>query len=169
MTPELRCEWRQFRLASRDSIRRLLDRVVVSQESDPVQFALWAAVLAVTPPLLVGVRKLTQYAFLEAVGAADPTLTARILTAERVFFVLYGMLASALLAALIWEAPYPDRADQEIVGVLPVRPRTLAAARRSPCRSPSAPWWPWRSSASARPRGWAGAPFTSSRENARIS
>jgi hypothetical protein len=130
-TSPLQREWRQFQLLSRDSIRRLLDRVVVSRESDPVQFALWGAVLAVTPPLLVGVRKLTQYAFLQAVDAVDPTLTERILTAERIFFVLYGMLASALLAALIWEALYPDRQDQEIVGVLPVRPRTLAAARLS--------------------------------------
>lgn len=128
-TSEWQREWRQLRLLSRDSVHRLLDRVVVSHESDPVQFALWAAVLAMTPPLVVGVRKLTQYAFLHAVGAVDPMLTARILTAERLFFVLYGMLVSALFAALIWETLYPDRTDQEIVGVLPVRPRTLAAAR----------------------------------------
>jgi hypothetical protein len=85
----------------------------------------------VTPPLLVGVRKLTQYAFMQAVDRVNPALTERILTAERIFFVLYGMLASALLAALVWEALYPDRRDQEIVGVLPVRARTLASARLS--------------------------------------
>jgi hypothetical protein len=129
--PDLQREWRQFRLLSRDSVRRMLDRVVLSRESDPVQFALWGAVLAVTPPLLVGVRKLTQYAFLQAVDRVNPALTERILTAERIFFVLYGMLASALLAALVWEALYPDRRDQEIVGVLPVRARILAAARLS--------------------------------------
>src|SRR5258706_2145164 len=39
------------------------------------------------------------------------------------------MLAAALLASLMWEALLPDRTDQEIVGVLPVLPRTLAAAR----------------------------------------
>jgi hypothetical protein len=45
------------------------------------------------------------------------------------FFVLYGMLAAALLATLIWDAMFTDRADQEIVGVLPVRARTIAASR----------------------------------------
>ena len=39
------------------------------------------------------------------------------------------MLATALLAALTWDALFPDRTDQEIVGALPVRPRTLAGAR----------------------------------------
>jgi hypothetical protein len=125
----LQREWRQFRLLSRDSVRRLLDQAVMSRESDPMQFALWGAMLAVTPPLALGVRKLMQFAFLQAVTAVDATVTGRILDAERVFFVLYGMLAAGLLAALTWEALYPDRTDQEIVGVLPVRPRTLAAAR----------------------------------------
>ena len=45
------------------------------------------------------------------------------------FFLLYGMLVAALVAAATWEALLPDVADQEIVGSLPVRPRTLAAAR----------------------------------------
>jgi len=35
----------------------------------------------------------------------------------------------ALLASMTWDALFPDRTDQEILGVLPVRPRTLAAAR----------------------------------------
>jgi hypothetical protein len=48
---------------------------------------------------------------------------------DRLFFVIYAMLASALLAALTWEALFPDRTDQEIVGVLPVRPWTVAGAR----------------------------------------
>ena len=138
ISPRLEREWRQFRLLSRDSIRRLLDRVVVSTESDPVQFALWGAVLAVTPPFLLGLRKITNFALMQAVDAVDPALTARILAAERAFFVLYGMLASALLAALIWEALYPDRKDQEIVGTLPVRARTLAAARLSAAAAVSA-------------------------------
>ena len=49
--------------------------------------------------------------------------------ANRLFFVTYGMIVSSLLAAFIWEALLPDRNDQEIVGVLPVRARTFAAAR----------------------------------------
>lgn len=39
------------------------------------------------------------------------------------------MLAAALLASLTWEALFPDGRDQEIIGVLPVRPYVFAASR----------------------------------------
>jgi hypothetical protein len=82
--------------------------------------------LAMTPPMLVAAPKIVQYTFLRR---APAELVLQIATAERAFFVLYGMLATALLAALTWDALFPDRTDQEIVGALPVRPRTLASAR----------------------------------------
>jgi uncharacterized membrane protein len=113
-------------LLSRDSVRRLLDSILVSRDADPMLFALWFTALAMTPPLLVAVPKVVQYAFL---ARARPELVLLISTAERSFFILYGMLATALLAALTWDALFPDRMDQEIVGALPVRPRTLASAR----------------------------------------
>ena len=119
-------EWRQFRLLSRDSVRRLLDSVLVSRDADPMQFALWGVTLALTPPLLVAVRKIIEYPFLMR---APASLVQAVATADRTFFLIYGMLATALLAALTWDALFPDRQDQEILGVLPVRPRTLAAAR----------------------------------------
>jgi hypothetical protein len=87
---------------------------------------LWFMALAMTPPLIVAAPKFVQYALLTKAPAA---LVLQIATAERAFFILYGMLATALLAALTWDALFPDRTDQEIVGALPVRPRTLAAAR----------------------------------------
>ena len=124
--PELRHEWHQFRLLSRDSVRRLLDSILVSRDADPMLFALWFTALAMTPPMLVAVPKIIQYYFLTR---ARPEVVLLITTAERAFFVLYGMLATALLAALTWDALFPDRMDQEIVGALPVRPRTLASAR----------------------------------------
>ena len=124
--PELRHEWNQFRLLSRDSVRRLLDSILVSRDADPTLFALWFMALAMTPPMLVAAPKIIQYSIL---SRAPAEMVLQIATAERAFFVLYGMLATALLAALTWDALFPDRTDQEIVGALPVRPRTLACAR----------------------------------------
>jgi hypothetical protein len=124
--PAVQHEWQQFRLLSRDSVRRLLDSILVSRDADPMLFALWFTALAMTPPMLVAVPKIIQYYFLQRAPAA---MVLQIATAERAFFVLYGMLATALLAALTWDALFPDRQDQEIVGALPVRPRTLASAR----------------------------------------
>jgi hypothetical protein len=125
---ELQRDWRQFRLLSRDSVRRLLSHVVISRDADPVQFALWGTALAMCPPLLFSLRKVAQSEFLVRIPAER---FEAMLNADRLFFLVYGMLAAALLAALTWEALYPDRTDQEIVGVLPVKPRTLAAARLS--------------------------------------
>ena len=124
--PEIRHEWHQFRLLSRDSVRRLLDSILVSRDADPMLFALWFMALAMTPPMIVAAPKIVQYSFLQRAPAA---MVLQIATAERSFFVLYGMLATALLAALTWDGLFPDRTDQEIVGALPVRPRTLAGAR----------------------------------------
>jgi hypothetical protein len=125
-TEELRQEWRQLRLLSRDSVRRLLDSVVIARDADPIPFALWALALVMTPPLISAIGKASGYAFLIR---AEPALVERIVVADRLYFVVYGMLATALLASLAWDALFPDRDDQEIMGVLPVRPRTLAAAR----------------------------------------
>ncbi len=90
-------------------------------------FALWFTTLAMTPPMLVATRQ-DHPVSVPAAGATRGHRTDRHRGARR-SSSLYGMLATALLAALTWDALFPDRTDQEIVGVLPVRPRTLAGAR----------------------------------------
>lgn len=124
--PSIEREWRQFRLLSRDSVRRLLDSVLVSREADPMLFAIWGMALALTPPMLVAIRKIIDYPFLMRASLEEIEAVA---TGDRAFFVVYGMLATALLASLLWDALFPDRVDQEILAALPVRPRTLAAGR----------------------------------------
>ncbi len=104
--PALQREWDQFRLLSRDSVRRLLDSILVSRDADPMLFALWFTTLAVTPPTLVAMRKTIQYPFLQK---APLEVIEQISTADRSFFIVYGMLATALLASLTWDALFPDR------------------------------------------------------------
>lgn len=118
-------EWRQFRILMRTSLGRLIDTAVGSRGIDATQFIIWSFALIVTPPSLFAIRRTSNYAFMWR----RPDLLERAALADRLFFVIYVMLASALLAAMLWDALFPDRQDQEIVGVLPMRPRTLAAAR----------------------------------------
>jgi len=117
---------RQFRLLSNDAVRRLLNTALSSRDTDPVQFALWMVALVGTPPTFYAFNQTLAYASLRRAPAA---VVERVAMGDRLFFVIYAMLASALLAALTWEALFPDRTDQEIVGVLPVRPWTVAPAR----------------------------------------
>ncbi len=118
-------EWRQLRLLIRLSLGRLMDTAVASREIDAEQFAIWSFALVATPPFFFAARMLSKYEFMWR----RPDVLERVVLADRLFFVIYVMLAAALLAAVLWDALFPDRQDQEIVGVLPVRPRTLAAAR----------------------------------------
>ena len=119
-------EWRQFVLLSRDSVRRLIASATFARDADPMQFALWAVALAAVPPAFYAFSQMFTYIVLRQ---APPDVVERVVVSHRVFFIVYAMLASALLAAFTWDALFPDKQDQEIVGVLPVLPRTLAAAR----------------------------------------
>jgi hypothetical protein len=122
----LRRDWRQFRLLSRDAVRQSIDAALFSREADPMEFALWMLALVATPPAFFAFRQIFLYT---ALVKAPPEVVEQIALAHRMFFVTYGMLAAALLAALTWDTLFPDGRDQEIVGVLPVRPQTFAAAK----------------------------------------
>jgi hypothetical protein len=119
-------EWRQFQLLSRDSVRKLLNAVVLGRDIDPTQFAIWMTAIVMTPPSLYSLGGMFKYA---AMRRAPVEVIERVVMADRMFFMVYSMVAVALLAAMTWEALFPDRTDQEIIGSLPVRPRTLTAAR----------------------------------------
>ena len=119
-------ERRQFALLLRDSVRQILASATASRDADPMQVAIWGTALALTLPFLVAVRKVIDYPFLLRAPVA---YVERVVLADRLFFVIYAMLATALVAALLWDSLSPSRQDHEILGVLPVSPRTLARAR----------------------------------------
>jgi hypothetical protein len=103
----------------------MLDAALFSRDADPVQFALWVGALVTAIPFVVAIQQTFTYATLRA---APPDVVALVLFTHRLFFVVYGMLAAALVAALSWEALFPAAEDLDVIGVLPVRPRTIAAA-----------------------------------------
>lgn len=119
-------EWRQFRLLTRDATRRLLNSALLAREGDPFGFAIWMLALVSTPPSFYAVHQLLGYVTLRF---ASPAVFERTVLGDRLIFVIYAMVSAFLLASLVWEALFPDRAEQEILGVLAVRPRTAAAAR----------------------------------------
>jgi hypothetical protein len=121
-------EQRQFVLLFRQGRRRLLQGLAFSHESDPLQFLIWGLALVLIPVLGNAAVRPLRYGMTAAAGIT-PEAVDVLLMRDRLFFLMYGMLVAALLASLLWDALFPDRQDQEIVGVLPVRPRTLAGAR----------------------------------------
>jgi hypothetical protein len=107
-------------------VRQILASATSARDADPAQVALWAIALGLTPPFLVAVRKVIDYPFLLR---APAEYVDRVVLGDRLFFMLYGMLATALITALVWDSLSPTRHDHEVTGALPVRPRTVAAAR----------------------------------------
>lgn len=124
--PDLRQEWGQFRLLQRGSARRFLNTITGSPDADPVPFVIWATALALTPPLLTAIRTTLR---LSMTANAPPEVIFGFVNTFRVFFLVYAMLLTLLVTALIWEALLPNRDDQDIIGTLPVRPALLAATR----------------------------------------
>jgi hypothetical protein len=125
---QLRRDWHQFRLLSKDAVRQLIDTALLSRDSDATQFVIWLLALIATPTAFFAARQVLTYS---ALVRAPEHMVQMVALQHRLFFITYGMLAAALLAALIWDAVFPDGRDQEIVGVLPVRPHVFAASRLS--------------------------------------
>lgn len=119
-------EWRQFRLLVHVSYRRLLDAALSSRDGGAEQFALWGVALLVTPPLYAAMIWPSRYPWLRR-RSLEVLHTAVI--SDRLFFVTWSLLAALLVGSLLWDGLFPDRNDQHIMGVLPVRSRTVAAAR----------------------------------------
>ena len=119
-------EARQFRLLVGVSYRRLLDAALASRDVDAEQFALWGTALLATPPLYAAMIWPSRYPWLRRQGL-DVLHTA--VVSDRLFFVAWSLLVAVLVGALLWDALFPDRTDQQVLGVLPVRSRTVAAAR----------------------------------------
>ena len=125
LSDDLRREWRQYQILSRNRVRAMLDVALFSRDVDPVQFAIWVGALVAAIPFVVATQQTFMYATLRAAPADVVEL---VLFTHRLFFVVYAMLAAALIAALTWEALFPTTEDLDVIGVLPVRPRTVAAA-----------------------------------------
>src|SRR6478735_4009086 len=123
---DLRQDVDQFRRLQRGSARRFLNSITGSPDADPVPFVIWATALALTPPLLTAIRTTFR---LSMTADASPEVIFGFVRTFRVFFLVYAMLMTLLLTALIWEALLPTRDDQDIIGALPVRPSVLAASR----------------------------------------
>lgn len=128
MRTHLEREIRQFRRLVQLSYRRMLDAALGSRDIDAEQFVIWGGALAATPLLFYTLKTTSAYPWLEyrsLEALQDWALS------DRLFFVVWAMLAAMLLVSLFWDGLFPDRTDQQVLGVLPVKSRTVAAARVS--------------------------------------
>jgi hypothetical protein len=105
---------------------RLMDAALGSREIAAEHFVIWGGALLATPTLLYTVRTTSAYPFLRWRSLESLQMVA---LGDRLFFIVWAMLVAMLLVSLLWEGLYPDRTDQQLLGVLPVSARMVAAAR----------------------------------------
>jgi hypothetical protein len=116
-------ERRQFRILYRDFLRRIVDLDLLSAHGEIekllVQFAAMLAAFNFTFMVVVGPKYLT----------GRPGAHRMALRGELDFLVSTTMAVAGLFAVLAWNAVLPDRRDALILGLLPVRTRTVLAAK----------------------------------------
>lgn len=117
---------RQAALLVKQAFGRLMDTAVASREVAAEYFVIWTVTLLTLPPVFYTVQRTSMYPWIRrrSIEALQ-----QVALTDRLFFVIWSMLAAMLLASVLWDALVPDRTDQQILGVLPVRSRTVAAAR----------------------------------------
>ena len=115
------------------SFGRLMDAALASREVAAEYFVIWSAALLVMPPLFYTVQRASAYPWIRR---RSLDLLQQVALTDRLFFVVWSMLAAMLIASVLWDALFPDQTDQQILGVLPVRSRTVAcrAGWRRRCR-----------------------------------
>jgi hypothetical protein len=118
-------ERRQFHILYRDFLRRVIDLDVLSAHGDTekllVQFAAMLAAFNFSFLIFAGPKYLTGQ-----VPAAQLRLAIR---SEFEFLVASTMAVAGLFAVLAWNTVLPDRRDALILGLLPVRTRTVFLAK----------------------------------------
>ncbi len=114
-----------FRLV-RISLRRMQDAALASRDVDADQFVLWGAALLMTPLFFTTLTWTSRYPWLRR---RSLELLHDAVIGDRLFFVIWPMLVMWLVGALLWDALFPDRTDQQVLGVLPVGARAVAGAR----------------------------------------
>jgi CubicO group peptidase (beta-lactamase class C family) len=117
--------WRQLRVLHREFLFRIVDRELLSThaQGDMSKLLLQFAALFIFVSLL----------FAGAVRSIEdaPTQQVRILLGviNTHRLIAATMLVVGLLAILSWQSMFPDRLDVHVLAPLPVKPRTLLAAK----------------------------------------
>jgi hypothetical protein len=117
---------RRFVRLVRLSLRRMQDAALASRDIDADQFVLWGAALLMTPLFFTALTWTSRYPWLRR---RSLELLHDAVIGDRLFFVVWPMLVMWLVGTLLWDALFPDRTDQQVLGVLPVSARAVAGAR----------------------------------------
>ena len=119
-------ERKQFRALYRDFLFRLLDLEILSANGDfskvLIQFTSMLAAFSLT---------FAMFTVSKYVGSSLPhTQIAKLARPEEEFLIAATMAIAGLFSVLAWNSVLPTRRDCLVLGVLPVRVRTIRSEER---------------------------------------
>ena len=112
-------------LLGRTFFKRFFETDLMPPGLAQVQLVIGALTVVVAPSFLMPFNFATRYAQM----GQDVEGIARLMVLHRLVFITFTMTALGLVALVVWEGVFPDRRDARILGSLPLRSRTLIAAR----------------------------------------
>ena len=112
-------------LLGRTFFRRFFETDLMPPGLAQVQLVIGAISILAAPSFLMPFNFATRYAQM----GQNVEGIARLMVLHRLIFITFTMIALGLVALVVWEGVFPDRRDARILGSLPLRGRTLIAAR----------------------------------------
>jgi hypothetical protein len=125
----LKAEFKQFKKLLRNNSYRLLDNELVAPEGDLAETL--AHVLALLAAFGVAVCALLAFKHVSVLlmGGPLPGQREAIFWPIQEFFIALAMLVTACTFSVTWDGLFPDRRDSMVLCALPIRMRTLFAAK----------------------------------------
>ncbi len=118
-------ERRQFRILYRDFLTRIVDLELLSARGDIQNLLVQFVAILAAFNFVVAVVRVPQFAL-----SMLPREKLLVLAwGDQEFLISTTMAIAGLFAVLAWNAVFPDRRDSLVLGLLPVRRRTIALAK----------------------------------------
>src|SRR5436309_1089972 len=101
-------EWLQFRLLTVHFFRRFFDNDLLTPGADPHAVVVRALAMLATPGMMIALYLMPRYTTL---SFQAPHLLDNARRLDQMMFMTLAMSITGFVAALEWEALFPDRAD----------------------------------------------------------
>lgn len=116
----------QLRTLTRAVFEGFFESELMAPGLPQVRLAILVFVVLMVPATHVPMHVWTEYAI---VARRTPHLLDLAMWPHKLLFVTFAMMTTAVVALAIWDSVFPDRRDAFVIGHLPIRARTIVAAR----------------------------------------
>ena len=117
----------QLRALTRAFLTRFFESELTSGPDDLKGSFFWLLAALAMPGLFIPWLMVFDWHMIALIQGPDALREAS--QAEKVFYLGFSMIASAVLTTIAWSSLLPDRRDALILGAMPVQPRTIVTAK----------------------------------------